>query len=181
MHRGLVEIDRLEATIDGLLRLARDTGTPRSPLDVAALLAAVEQTWHGPLARQGRKLIVTDASDGRLASVSAEAVGQVLDVLVSNALDHGQGMVRIIVRPAGDGIAIDVTDEGGGITSTEAQIFERRSGRSPTRGIGLALARSLAEAEGGKLQLRSAEPPCFTLLLPPPAEVSRVASPDHQG
>lgn len=159
MLRALVVIDRLESTVDGLLCLARDTAAPRSPLDVETLLATVERTWNGPLAREGRKLIVTDTSDGRRPPVSSQAVDQVLDVLVSNALDHGRGTVKIIVRPAGNGVAIDVTDEG---------VFERRSGPSPTRGIGLALARSLAEAEGGKLQLQSAKPPCFTLLLPPP-------------
>ncbi|MEO5678474.1 MAG: HAMP domain-containing sensor histidine kinase [Acidimicrobiales bacterium] len=167
LHRALSEIDRLEATIDGLLHLARDTGAPRTPLDVPALVASVERTWQGRLAQENRRLLLSDESEGRHPLVSAEAVAQVLDVLVGNALDHGSGTVQVVVRAAGDGLAIDITDEGAGIAATEAEIFERRSGPSSTRGIGLALARSLAEAEGAKLTLRRPSPPCFTLLLPP--------------
>ena len=48
-----------------------------------------------------------------------------------------------------------------------ARIFSRRGASSPTRGIGLALARSLAEAEGGRLLLQHPGPrPMFALLLP---------------
>ncbi len=167
LPRALSEIDRLESTIDGLLSLARDTA-PRAPLDVEALLATVERSWHARLAGQSRRLFVTDASDGRRPPVSGEAVAQVVDVLVANAHDHGRGTVEVVVRAAGAGLAIDVNDEGEGVAAgAQAQIFERRSGASDSRGIGLALARSLAEAEGAKLHLLNASPPCFTLHLPP--------------
>ena len=97
-------------------------------------------------------------------------------MLVDNAAEHGAGTVTIHARPTAGALAVDVTDEGPGPPGPEEDFFRRRSETATGRGIGLALARSLTEAEGGRLVLARPGPaPCFTVLLP---EADRTAEPE---
>ncbi|GAB2962994.1 HAMP domain-containing histidine kinase [Amycolatopsis acidiphila] len=161
---GIATADRLERTIDDLLALARGTGAnPDTAADLDRLLAEIGDVWRGLLTAQHRELHVT--GDGAPPPRASEAaVRQILAVLLDNALAHGRGTVTVIARDAGGALAIDVSDEGPGIPD-DSDVFRRRTSRTGS-GIGLALARSLAEAEGGRLWLSQPAPPTFTLLLP---------------
>jgi len=158
--------DGLERTIDDLLSLARDTHADRAELSLPVLLAGVREEWGPTVAKAGRALDVPDP--GRLPAVaaSAPAVRQVVGVLVDNALRHGSGRVSVRCRDAGGAVAVDVADEGRGPAGPAEELFVRRSRHSSGHGIGLALARSLAEAEGGRLTLTDPSPTTFTLFLP---------------
>lgn len=163
---ALAEVDRLEATVDDLLDLARDSHS-REALDVDEVIGDVERAWHGALAAAGRPLRVDTEPDLVAPHASPAAVRQILTVLVANAAEHGAGAVTLQTRAVPGGVAIDVGDEGGGINGSHEGIFERRSDEAAGHGIGLALARSLAEAEGARLVLSRPGPkPVFTLLLP---------------
>ena len=157
--------DQLMSTIDDLLALARDTKRGTEPLPLAPLLTQLREQWHGLLAATGRRLVVTVPTGAPPAAASSAAVRQVLAVLLDNAAGHGEGTVTVSVRESGDVLAIDVTDEGPGLRDADA-LFVRRAPGAGGHGIGLALARSLAEAEGGRLVLTRAAPPMLTLLLP---------------
>jgi len=164
---GIDAADRLEQTIEELLALARDTRSSNSaPLDLTALLDEIERGWHDRLASQDRTLRVAVDPQAPVSLASTAAVRQVLTVLLDNAAIHGSGTVSVAVRNAADALAIDVSDEGTGITAPEPELFTRRSRLADGHGIGLALARSLAEAEGGRLRLTQPAPPTFTLLVP---------------
>jgi signal transduction histidine kinase len=126
----------------------------------------VADRFRGALAAAGRPLRVDVEPGLGPVRCSAEVLQEILAVLVDNASRHGAGTVAIAVRGAGSGVVVEVTDEGPGVADP-SQLFERRAPDAAGHGIGLALARSLAEAHGGRLQLtRSAPHPRFTVALP---------------
>jgi signal transduction histidine kinase len=169
IQSAIDETDRLEATIIELLTLTRDPGATRAPLDVAAMLDDLEISWHGRLAEQGRPLRVHAEPSLPTPNVSAIAVRHILDVLIDNALRHAHGAVVINARASRDGLAVDVDDDGPGITASPEELFRRGVAGADGHGIGLALARSLAEAEGGRLVVSRHTPGArLTLLLPAP-------------
>ncbi|SDG72961.1 sensor histidine kinase [Pseudonocardia oroxyli] len=160
MREAVRAADGLHRTIEDLLALARDTETVRTALDLPALLAELDRGWAGHDLRI--------AADPDLPAVwaSTAAVRQVVAVLVDNAVRHGREPVTVAVRDLGGAVAIDVADRGDGIVVPETELFARRAPHAAGHGIGLALARSLAEAQGGRLALTRTTPPTFTLLLP---------------
>ena len=159
-RRRLRQVDRLEATIDTLLAAARDGSADREPFAIAPLLEDVRRGWTGPLAAQGRALEIVASTGLPRARAAPGAVREALDVLVS--APRGTATVPCASRPGSPSLAI-VADQGPGIGDPE-RAFERRSGEG--HGIGLALARSLVEADGGRLDLADARPGMtrFTVL-----------------
>ncbi|MEN0038841.1 MAG: hybrid sensor histidine kinase/response regulator [Cellvibrio sp.] len=102
-------------------------------------------------------------------------VEQIIINLITNALRYGGGKpVAITLAVVGDRVEVHVQDQGSGIAPNEQQrIFEKfeRLGNNKVReglGMGLYIARQLAEAHGGSLVVRSnpGEGACFTLCLP---------------
>ena len=175
---ALHEVDRLERTIDDLLRLARNAQVDRRPLDVATMLHDVERRWHGRVSAAGRRIVVNvddvdEETDNASPRASAAAVANIVDVLVDNAVRHGRGIITLSTRHIDGGVSIGVSDEGGDMSVAADDVFERRqrmfsAGDVTERphGIGLALARSLADAEGGRLQLAATRPSTrFELVL----------------
>jgi signal transduction histidine kinase len=168
---GLDDADRLERTIGELLELARDTRRgDGGPLNVSALMAEVRRTWNERLSNAGRRLVIEADPRPPETAASTSAARQVLNVLLDNAVTHGAGTVTVRVRDATGALALDVLDEGAALTIPESVLFARGTNGMNGHGIGLALARRLAEAEGGRLALSCADPPTFTLLLPAHAE-----------
>ncbi|MBN9789962.1 sensor histidine kinase [Pseudonocardia sp. TMWB2A] len=157
---GLASVDRLERTIDELLLLARERSRDAVPVDLARLFDEAQAEWGDRLSRAGRSFSVS--RDGALPDppASAAAVRQIVAALLDNAVQHGAGAVTLTARESGpDAVAVDVADEGPGVAE------EDLSGSDGRRGLGVALARRLAEAEGGRLTARRS-PSVVTLLLP---------------
>ncbi|MEP6462020.1 MAG: PAS domain-containing sensor histidine kinase [Frankiaceae bacterium] len=86
-------------------------------------------------------------------------IDQILGNLVENAVRHGAGTVEVSVTPAGDGVELVVTDEGGGIAAEVApRLFTKfwRAGHRGGTGLGLYITRGLVEAHGGTIKADNA-------------------------
>jgi len=163
---ALTQVERLTDVVERLLTNSRD---PRSGSAVTFDLDEVIQQqlaeWR-PAYRSAGRAIVSSGKRHLTAVGTPGAVAQVLAALIENSLMHGGGTVALRTRVTGNQAVIEVTDEGPGIPADlGARIFERAiSGRNST-GIGLAVARDLAEADGGRLEMLQTNPPVFALFL----------------
>ena len=162
LEDALAQVDRLQATVEDFLALAPPRVDSTPPLDVSAVVEDMDATWRGLIEAEGRELVVDIEAPLPTVYSSAAAVRQVLGVLIDNALKHGDGSIRLVAKEVAGGLALEVSDEGKGLSVA-------RNGRTGGKRMGLALARALAEAEGGRLLLRRAGPsPTFALFMPAP-------------
>lgn len=163
---ALRQAEKLSDTVADLLRLAR-TGRAgeASRYDLARVVrhhaARVEPALH----TNGRELRINGEMSAEVIG-SPSAVGEAIDVLLSNAVVHGEGVVTVDVTADNGSLAVTVADEGRGLENEVLPGLFVRHPDSEGHGIGLALARTLVEAEGGRLELVHARPPVFRLLLP---------------
>jgi two-component system, OmpR family, sensor kinase len=98
---------------------------------------------------------------------------QMVSNLLENAIRYSRGVVTVTVtRATNGGATIRVADDGDGIpVADQTRIFDRfvrLNARSSGAGLGLPIARWVAEAHGGTLVLESSGPTgsCFTVTLP---------------
>ncbi|OEJ32262.1 ATP-binding protein [Streptomyces subrutilus] len=163
---ALTQVERLTDVVQRLLTNSRDPRTGSAvPFDLDEVVKQQVEEWR-PAYRSAGRAIVRSGKQGVRAVGTPGAVSQVLATLVENALMHGGGTVALRTRVIGNQAVLEVTDEGPGVPPDLGnRIFERAiSGRNST-GIGLAVARDLAEADGGRLELLQAQPPVFALFL----------------
>jgi signal transduction histidine kinase len=164
---ALAQVDRLQETVDTLLAVARDTQSGSATADLRASVDDAERRWRGPLAADGRPLRVLVTAPDPVARAAPRVVDEILDVLIANAHRHGDGPVTATVRDAAGWLAVEVADEGPGFAVAPEDAFARRAGSNGGHGIGLALARSLAHAEGGRVEIVETGPhPLVRLLVP---------------
>ncbi|MET8728599.1 ATP-binding protein [Streptomyces parvus] len=163
---ALTQVERLTDVVERLLTNSRDPRTGSAVVfDLDEVIKQQIEEWR-PAYRSTGRALVCSGKHGLRAVGTPGAVAQVLAALIENSLMHGGGTVALRTRVTGNQVVIEVTDEGPGVPAElGARIFERAiSGRNST-GIGLAVARDLAEADGGRLELVQQHPAVFALFL----------------
>ncbi len=161
---------QLGAVIDDLLAMARSDidalSLVKRPLDLAQPFADAVAQGQALAEARGVALQVDDASGGHSVVLGDEQrLRQLLLALLDNAVRYSQpgGTVGMRLQPEGENWCIEVKDEGIGIPPHELpQIFERHFRGSAARrhrpdgsGLGLPIARALAQAHGGRIELLS--------------------------
>ncbi|MFD4593679.1 ATP-binding protein [Streptomyces rubiginosohelvolus] len=163
---ALTQVERLTDVVERLLTNSRDPRTGSAVVfDLDEVIKQQIEEWR-PAYRSTGRALVCSGKHGLRAVGTPGAVAQVLAALIENSLMHGGGTVALRTRVTGNQVVVEVTDEGPGVPAElGARIFERAiSGRNST-GIGLAVARDLAEADGGRLELLQQHPAVFALFL----------------
>jgi two-component system sensor histidine kinase KdpD len=182
----LGEAGRLDRLVSNLLDLSRlQAGAAEPDLGVWAVEDVVLQALDGIEAAGDRVEVVLPDEDAPMVRVDLHQVERALANLVENALRYSPATepVRVEVREAGSDVLVRVVDRGAGILPGEAgRIFEpfqrgSRTGDVRGAGLGLAIARGFAEANGGRITVESLEGQgtTFVLALPlvrAPAEVA---------
>jgi signal transduction histidine kinase len=165
---ALLQTERLAEVVDQLLgRTHRPSGGAPELVSIDDVVAQQVVEWDPAFRRKHRKLEVAGEKN-LTAHVTPGTLAQVIATLLDNALVHGAGTVVIRTSPTPKSVVIEVRDEGKGVPPELApRIFERKvSGRPGGTGLGLALARSIAETEGGQVVLVRPRPAVFAVFLP---------------
>ncbi len=176
------EAERLGTIVKDLELLEKSESGSRqlslTSVDLWELVECIVPSWEAQAKKQG---IQIQASGSRTTvCADRERMAQVVTNLLSNAVkytpsDDGKGLVEILVFSQREKALIKVRDNGIGIPKEDQDlIFDRfyRTDKSRNRktggaGIGLAIAKSIVTAHGGRIEVESEEGKgsCFTVEL----------------
>lgn len=177
------ETSRLSRLVNDLQELwraeSRQVPLSLAAVDVETEVRAAAQRFATQAQEQGIEIRSVVESGRQAARADVERLGQILDNFLSNAIRFSPRGSVVTVSAARDGaaVAVSVTDQGPGLTDEQlGRVFERFYRVDPSRsralggsGIGLAIARALAEAMGGRVEALSEGPgrgTTFRVVLP---------------
>ena len=157
------ELDELERLIADVLTASRldlaDAPLRRGPVSAAEL---VEKGRKRVLALEPDRPVQTEVDPGLAVDGDEALLSRALDNLLDNARKYGggpQSPIRVEARQVGPEAVLAVSDSGAGIPPEELErvfdpFYRGSAGRSRASGfgLGLALARRVVEAHGGRIQ-----------------------------
>jgi signal transduction histidine kinase len=175
-----VALSQVERLTDVVQRLLTTVRTHRRsdlavPIEVDTVIRQQVHEWR-PAYQSMRRGIVVSGERRLMAMATPGAFSQILSTLLENSLIHGAGTVTVHTRAVGGSVVVEVGDEGDGIApDLEAKLFERGASSRGSTGLGLAVARELAEADGGRLNLVLQRPAVFAVFLTEHSPLSVIA------
>ncbi len=152
LQAAVSQAGRMEKMLQQLLDYARPPGAEPAAVDIAAATRE--------LAELDAERVRPKVATGVEARVDPEHLREILTNLVDNALrandagDESEDAVEITAEARGRLVEIRIADRGAGPGDDPEGLFEPYvTGRADGTGLGLPIARSLAEANGGRLDL----------------------------
>ncbi len=179
LKSNLEEVSKLSALSEGLLKLA--SGSTKPDDDTLSSLKDAAEAATTRLSRTAKSKKIQFINNSRPVQVrtDAQSLTDLVAILLDNAIkySHAGGKIKIDSGPKNKQAFLSVADEGIGIKASELpHIFERfyRTDASRTHdreggyGLGLAIARQIAELHGGHIEVSSTlgKGSVFTVYLP---------------
>ena len=171
IEKNIEEILKMKELTASMLDVARENGEPEksTEINVPELLADLQEKL-APVARGRGVKIETEMNLGKnlRASVAKNTLEQILTIFADNAMKYsGEKIIYVRAGRRGKNVAFSVKDNGAGVKKeNQKRIFERfyqvdaartRTEDKTSHGLGLAIAKNLAERQGYKIVLRSSE------------------------
>jgi signal transduction histidine kinase len=176
LDRALQQIDRLDATVSGSLRIARSGNVTMTPLDVREPISAAIEAARPHFDSRGASLEQSLPPDPLMVHGNSAALEQLLLNLLLNAAAAlpAHGSAAVSARLLDDVVAITVRDDGRGIDPDELdRVFDPfYTTREEGTGLGLTIVRRIADAHGAELSIESEPGLGTTIRLGMPRTVS---------
>jgi|LakMenEpi03Aug12_release.lakeMendotaPanAssembly.Ray.scaffolds.fasta_scaffold156889_1 signal transduction histidine kinase len=166
LEAAMVETDRLQRLVEGLLVLSRSENLDNIALgqfDAAQIARERFQNWEA-LANEQEVVLLLKVPDNALVTAIPGALEQVIDNYIDNALEvvSRDSVITIQVTVEGDYTRIAVIDQGPGMSKSEIDNAFNRFWRARSdahgSGLGLAIVDRLATASGGRAELTNLNP-----------------------
>lgn len=183
IHRQLAQLNRLISDLHFLsMARAGELHLVQEPFDVAELMAE-RLTWSSLALEEAGMSATLDAAPAVIWRGDRDRIGQVVSVLIENALRYAAAGKELMLRLRADedALTIDVRDRGPGIAPDDLpRVFDRfwraehsRGRHSGGSGLGLAIANVIVEAHGGTMAIHNREGGGLTVSMTlPPANQS---------
>jgi len=204
-EQAVAELDRVEEILDGVLKLAAaehrasegylraavssEIQPPAEPVDPFPILEG-EIERAAPMAERAGCRLVLAPPPKRPAAVSCHPaeLAQMVGELLNNSIKYAPGAtVTAAVRPEADVVAVDIYDDGPGLSASERASAATRFWRSPRHsavpgtGLGMTIVGELAAANGGRLVLGEASPHGLSARIEFPVPASGEVLPGRGG
>jgi signal transduction histidine kinase len=165
-----IHVAVLSDLVDDLFELSRieagDISWTIRQVELGDLIDDTVAAMRAPAEARGVKIAAELPAGHFVAQANAEKVQRVLFNLIQNAIRHtpADGSVTVRARSDGDGVEVEVSDEGEGIPAADGErVFEAFYRGDAARGeegagLGLAISRAIVEAHGGRIWLESGAP-----------------------
>ena len=171
IEKNIEEILKMKELTASMLDVARENGEPEKSTEISVpeFLADLQEKL-APVARERGVKIETEMNLGKnlRASATKNTLEQIMTIFADNAMKYsGEKIIYLRAGRRGKNVAFSVKDNGVGVKKEDQKrIFERfyqvdaartRTEDKTSHGLGLAIAKNLAERQGYKIVLRSSE------------------------